>query len=70
MDPWQQSEDVRKFMRAYYKAALEWLKAGTGPDYKIAGVFNWNLVSWVRVDFLGAGRRGRLFFSVSPAAAE
>lgn len=30
----------------YYQTMTQWLARGTGPDYIISGVFNWNLVSW------------------------
>jgi len=47
MDPWSNSPPVKDYMRRYYLAMLKWLESGTGPDYKVQGVFNWNLVSWV-----------------------
>jgi hypothetical protein len=46
MDPWANNPQVREFMRRYYQTMIKWLEAGTGPTYKVAGVFAWNLVSW------------------------
>lgn len=76
MDPWKSSA-VKDFMRRYYDAMLRWLAAGTGPEFKVAGVFNWNLVSWdvqgihpIRYGGCGAGRgrRGGLQGGSSVAA--
>jgi hypothetical protein len=33
-------------MEDYYRATLAWLRRGTGPAWKVYGVFAWNLVSW------------------------
>ena len=32
--------------RRYYRAALDWMEQGTGPEWVVQGVFAWNLVSW------------------------
>jgi hypothetical protein len=45
MDPWK-NQAVKDFMRRYYATMLSWLAQGTGPNYKVSGVFSWNLVSW------------------------
>jgi len=45
-DPWHSNQAVMDFMRKYYQTMLKWLEQGTGPTYKVQGVFNWNMVVW------------------------